>query len=190
MAADEEVSRAVSRRDTFPCGDDLWWPPSQCPPADPRCTGCAQQHGMFAGLVRAIKRSCGYNTEPQVVVGIEAVLKRWILLFCYGPARANDGAGGEIGGGNPDWKEWMLTITQIVWKDRRYFVKVPGNAEDRMPAVYLVALLRYFGGYREDFPDVVELMATRQYRAGMRSLELQLRLRARELGLDKERPRP
>ena len=56
----------------LPCSDPHVLLPEVCPATDPRCTGCARQVGMFAGLLRAIKRTCGIGKPVTGGVRIEA----------------------------------------------------------------------------------------------------------------------
>jgi hypothetical protein len=164
-----------------PCSDRDDWRPTECPPSDLRCTGCALQRGMLAGLVRGIKRACGITRPTVAGVHVENVLRRWVLLLTYGAARAEEGHGSDRTGMDP--QEWALTISQIVWREPSELVHVPGNSADYMPAVYLVALLRHIGRYGAEQPDVVALMRTKQYKAGILRVTRELTLRARELGL-------
>ena len=161
----------------YPCSEGETWHPGLCPPADLRCTGCAHQPGLLPGLLRGIKRALGISRPMTHSVRVESALRRWMLLLTYGAKCSDDSDVAFRKGTELSWQDWRDTMTAIVWKETREWVRLPGGSEDRMPAVHLVALLRYVGRYPVDFPEVARLMRTPHYRAGMRRIEATLEAR-------------
>lgn len=187
-----------------PCGDAIYWPPSSCPSGDARCMGCPRRPeppsaelaigvGGMLELSRSMVRALGrvlrsYKPEDELPLrDVDRILERWIELRHFGGARGADVA--TRAHMEPGWLLWISTVDAKVWSDSSECVPLhdaQGRIAEWMPAVYLVASLRWYeepalreGGQSKALNEALAerraLERTPQYQQAMRRL-------AREFG--------
>ena len=196
-----------------PCDGAEYWPTWACPSSDARCLGCHQRPvppapdvEIVAGgwqqlsreMVRALARALGVRRSGDGLPDgqVERILEKWIELRHYGGAR-----GAEVGTRSheePGALLWVATVDAKVWREGSELVQL--SADEWQPAVYLVAMLRYYelpllvqqaeatdlastrgGGpcrvarqyVDEARGELVRLVKTSQYQAAMRRLAVE-----------------